>query len=258
MEPAKEKLSAAQLAAFVKDKRDLYELAIRNGYYLPKYTSGAITEDYLVGVLQGRCWCPKYSEIRLMPCVRPPAVDVLLEKFREGTLLHGKFNVYIDTEHRPDVKWLVDVVATLMPYDEIFAKDYVAPPRKQPMRELKNIELDPSLLDDMPLSRSKAKARRLRIVGTAVTESRIQRLKHIADDVVRAIAKEEMANKIIIDKKNKRIGRVQKPFTNEELKQSEDRKKTLSLKPKSYLKRNEGTLASEVGGRRSSVAGQAP
>jgi hypothetical protein len=163
----------------VRDKRDLYELAVRNGFYLPKRTSKAVTEEYLLEVLKGSCWCPRFDEIRLKACVRTPPVDVLLDKFREATLLHGKQKVHIDKDRRPDAKWLVDVVATLMPYDEIFAKDYVPPPRKPPASQLKVIDLDPSLLLGVPPSRSKAKSRRLRVIGTALTEQRIQRLQKL-------------------------------------------------------------------------------
>ena len=173
------RVSLAELSDAVRDKKDLYELALRNGFYLPKRTSSVITEEYLMEVLKGSCWCPRFEEIRLRPCVRAPSVDVLLGKFREATLLHGKQKVFVDKDHRPDVKWLIDVVATLMPYDEIFAKDYVPPPRKPPTSQLKVIDLDPALLQGVPASRSRAKRRRLRVVGAAFTEQRIQRLQQI-------------------------------------------------------------------------------
>jgi hypothetical protein len=86
---------------------------------------------------------------------------VLLKKFREATLLHEKIAVYIDANHKPDSKWLVDVVATLMPWDKIFQKSYVPPPRKQRQADLKVIDLPAGLFEGVLESKSKAKTCRL-------------------------------------------------------------------------------------------------
>lgn len=59
-------------------------------------------------------------------------------------------SVYIDESHKPDSKWLVDVIATLMPWDEMFQKDYVAPPRKAREADLKVIELPADLFVGVP------------------------------------------------------------------------------------------------------------
>lgn len=51
---------------------------LRNGWYLPKYKTTMITEDYMRDVIDGRAFCPLYSDIKILPCPRPPTVDVLL------------------------------------------------------------------------------------------------------------------------------------------------------------------------------------
>jgi hypothetical protein len=56
-------------------KKELYEAAVRNGYFLPKLKSSIITEDYINMVISGQLLCPKYSEIRLRPCPMPPDKD---------------------------------------------------------------------------------------------------------------------------------------------------------------------------------------
>lgn len=66
------KESVADLQRMIQNKAELYEAAIRNGWYLPKFKSSIITEVYINAVIQGVWWCPKFSEIRLLPCPRPP------------------------------------------------------------------------------------------------------------------------------------------------------------------------------------------
>jgi len=138
MEPAS-KVSASAFSLKVRDKKDLYELASRNGFFLPSYKSRAVTEDYLIGILRNEIWCPRAADIRIVKCVKPPTVDVLLGKFREVTLLYGHDKVYISDKRPPDAKWLVAVVGTLLPDDEIFAKGYVPPPRRARQADAKLI-----------------------------------------------------------------------------------------------------------------------
>ena len=64
-------------------------------------------------------------------CVTPPTKDVILAilllKCQEK-----KLNLaWIDEARMPDKKWMVNVLATLDPSNEIFAKDYVAHPHLQ-------------------------------------------------------------------------------------------------------------------------------
>ena len=82
-------LSVNEFSKVVQNRRDLYEGLIRNGFYLPKYKTTMITEDYMRNVMHGKAYCPKYSEIKMMPCPRPPTVDVLLKKFISET--HGTY-----------------------------------------------------------------------------------------------------------------------------------------------------------------------
>ena len=43
---------------------------------------------------------------------------------------------WIDATHVQDKKWMVDIVATLDPGNEIFKKDYVAPPIWKRLRDV--------------------------------------------------------------------------------------------------------------------------
>ncbi len=44
--------------------------------------------------------------------------------------------INVEKNQTPDKKWLVDVIATLNPNDEIFKKDYVAPPIKKRLKDI--------------------------------------------------------------------------------------------------------------------------
>ena len=63
----------------IGNKGELYEAALRNGFYLPKFKCSIITEDYIYEVLIGNVLCPKYNAIKLLPCPRPPDKETLIK-----------------------------------------------------------------------------------------------------------------------------------------------------------------------------------
>lgn len=71
-------VTADELSKVISGKHELYEAAIRNGFYLPKFKSGIITETYITDVICGRLFCPQFKDIRLLPCPKPPGKDVLI------------------------------------------------------------------------------------------------------------------------------------------------------------------------------------
>jgi len=120
-------MSSAQFSQHILSVKDLYNAALRNGYFLPKQTCSAVNELMLVNVLKGTYWCPKVEQIKIKNCVRAPVVETLLKIL--VPLCHAKkHNIgWIDETHVPDKKWMVDIIATLDPGNDIFKKDYVAP-----------------------------------------------------------------------------------------------------------------------------------
>lgn len=72
--------TVADFVLEIKDKAQLHEALERHGFFLPSLKSSIATERYLEEVAQGITWCPKYSEIHLKPCPRPPSKDILIEK----------------------------------------------------------------------------------------------------------------------------------------------------------------------------------
>jgi hypothetical protein len=76
-----------------------------------------------------------------------------------------KYDCYFEDYKPPDSKWLVAVISTLQPNDEIFGKGYVPPPRENKLSEIKAIELPENFLSGLPPSKTKNKRRGLKITG---------------------------------------------------------------------------------------------
>ena len=60
-----------------------------NEWYLPRFKTSMITELYLRNVLTGKTYCPKFSDVKLRPCPRPPSKEVLLKKFLKIVAEHS-------------------------------------------------------------------------------------------------------------------------------------------------------------------------
>ena len=95
-----------------------------------------------------------------------------------------KLNVsWMDELHLPGAAWLVAVIATLDPNDEIFNKDYEAPPIRKRLQDIETIILPDELFQGLPKSKSKVKARRLKIMSEAFAAEKAQRLKEIRRNI---------------------------------------------------------------------------
>ena len=167
---------------------DLYNLAKRNSFHLPDLKSAAINEVMLLGVLRGEYWCPKVEDIRIKNCVKPPLKEIVASKVWETCTSRELNLAWMDPAHIPNKKWLLEVLATLKPEDEIFRKDYVAPPVRKRLRDVETIVLPDELFQNMPKSTSKVKARRLKVVSQAFAAEKTTRLKemqrHILDEII--------------------------------------------------------------------------
>ena len=142
----------------------------------------------LLGVLRGEYWCPKVEDIRIKNCVKPPLKEIVASKVWETCTSRELNLAWMDPAHIPNKKWLLEVLATLKPEDEIFRKDYVAPPVRKRLRDVETIVLPDELFQNMPKSTSKVKARRLKVVSQAFAAEKTTRLKemqsHILDEII--------------------------------------------------------------------------
>lgn len=187
-----EQWTVKDFAAKVKDKKDLYEAVLRNGFHLPKFKCTMVTESFLINVMEGATYCPKLEDIRLRACPRPPDKALLVKKFLELMKAQGIKSFGIDEGHTPDKKWLIEIIGTLRPDDEIFRKDYVPPPRKNTVEEQKTMHVPKDFMKDLPESRSKVKRRRLKLIGEGLAKQKIACLRQSVKDMNVKIMKHEV------------------------------------------------------------------
>ena len=164
----------------ISGKHELYEAAIRNGYYLPKFKSGIITETYITDVICKRVYCPQFKDIRLLPCPRPPDKDSLI-KYAKEIKPANNLPLGIDKEHTPNKEWLLALLSTHKSDLYIFRKDYVAPARVPKLAAKPSINLPSDFLTGLPNSRKRTKAKRLTMIAKGKMESKIERIKTLQE-----------------------------------------------------------------------------
>ena len=137
--PPSAKLTSEKFSEYMMCLDDLYNLVKRKSFHLPDLKSAAINEVMLLGVLRGEYWCPKVEDIRIKNCVKPPLKEIVASKARDTYTSKHLNLVWMDPAHIPNKKWLLEVLATLKPEDEIFRKYYVAPPVRKRLRDVETI-----------------------------------------------------------------------------------------------------------------------
>ena len=189
--PETTKMTSAKFSEFVLSIDDLYNMGIRNGFYLPKQSSSAVNELMLTNVLKKNYWCPMTKDIRLKSIVKAPLKEVILVKLCQICVARKLNIAWIDDAHKPNKEWLVNVIATLDPENEIFDKNYVAPPIKTRLRDIETIVLPTELFEGLPKSTSKNKVRRLKVISEALATEKSTRLKDIRDNLDHEIVEQE-------------------------------------------------------------------
>jgi len=189
--PPSKKMSSKAFSEYVMGIDDLYDMTLRNGFFLPKKTSTAVNEVMLYNVLQGNYWCLKYKDLKLQPCVKPPVKETLVQKIQTLCKKNNLNIAWIDDKHLPNKEWMVSVVSTLNPDDEIFKKDYVAPPVRKRLRDIETIVLPNELFENLPKSSSKLKKRRLKIMSEAFAAEKASKLKEMQKDIYEELVIQE-------------------------------------------------------------------
>lgn len=189
-EEGKQSHSLDEVKRIIGRKADLYEAAIRNGWYLPKYKSSLITEDYLMKVINGKVYCPKYQDIRLVPCPCPPEKEILLRDFNR-MLASEKKVAGIDDTHQPDKGWMLAILGTYNPKLPYFQKSYVPPPKATSVQMQAKVELPANFLEGLPESKRKTKARHLKMITKSHHDGKLQRYKLLKEKFAKEYLKEE-------------------------------------------------------------------
>lgn len=86
---------------------------------------------------------------------------------------------WIDDIHAPEKLWLVNVISTLNPTNEIFNKNYVAPPIRKRPKDIETIVLPNEFLEGLPKFTSKNKFRRLNIISEELVTEKAIHLKDV-------------------------------------------------------------------------------
>ena len=188
----RKKMSSSAFSQYVMSIDDLYDMAVRNGYYMPKQTCSAVNELMLFNILQVKYWCPKTEEIRMKSIVKAPLKEVLLSKLMQVCNAWNLNIAWIDEKHSPNKEWLINVIATVDPNNEIFRKDYVPPPIRKRLQDIETIVLPNELFEGLPKSTSKKKARRLKIMSEAFAAEKASRLKDMRKTIEDEIIEQEV------------------------------------------------------------------
>lgn len=211
------KTTLLQVSTFINSKMELHEAAVRNGYYVPKLKSKAVTEEYLLGVVASRYWCPRYEEIRLLPCPRPPILEVLYGKLKE-VALRDKRTLGMDEQHLPDRGWVLAILSTFKPADEIFKKGYEPPARGQASSLHRTVDLQWSFLEGLPKSKGQSKAHRLSFVNQGKQSMKLLRLR---EQKARLEQRLEQEKKSMEERKKRKQSRGGRQFTGQPFGQGE-------------------------------------
>ena len=179
-QPKMTKMTVDEVSKLIVNKRDLYEACQRNAYYLPRYKSSMITEEWLRAIISGQAWCPHYSEIKLRPCPRPPSKDVLLNKFWDLVDENSFKMVGVDREkHVPDGKWLLDILSTFKETDRIFDKSYMPPEKKHMLKNMKTVPIPEDFVKNLPETRRKTKRKGLKLQREGLRSQRRERRRYM-------------------------------------------------------------------------------
>jgi len=89
-----------------------------------------VNKAYLQNVLRKKFWVPHQNDVRIRNCPKPPPALVLVEKLlRQTDRMNVETGIVVAKRNLPNVEWMLLVLATLTPNDEIFGKSYM-PPQK--------------------------------------------------------------------------------------------------------------------------------
>ena len=180
-------MRAAEAAQYVRTRLDLWQAMHRSGWYLPKLT-GAITLAYIEAVRAGQVWCPKYEQVRIRPCLVPPATKVLLRWIEEALRIQQAYNptrpvrLGFNQSRLPDSQWALHALATLEPNHRIFGKGYVGEPAplfqgQIPSAPRPMVNNSDGLFDGLPVRRGKlAKRTMIKKIQPSI-EARIERMR---------------------------------------------------------------------------------
>ena len=73
-------ISRAQADLLISVKEDFYKAMVANGWFLPAQQCQLCSRDFMIGVRNKSIFCPQFKDIKLLPCLKPPSREILVEK----------------------------------------------------------------------------------------------------------------------------------------------------------------------------------
>jgi len=123
-------------------------------------------------------YCPKYTELRPLPCPDPPNKEVLMTEVVRLTADKG-FDMGASEFKVPDRDWLLHVIAIFDKDHEIFKKEYL-PPAPLPKKEELVIDNNDSFFTGLPYLTKKKDIKaisKLKSYKVSKFEERIKKMK---------------------------------------------------------------------------------
>ena len=75
-------------------------------------------------VKNGELYCPKYSDINLLPCPKKPLKSHIIEEVKRILNLNN-WDMEINATHEPDIDWCMEFISSNEPDHRYFKKDYL-------------------------------------------------------------------------------------------------------------------------------------
>ena len=110
-----------------KNVKAYWETTIREGYFLPAFSSKFINENMITAMKNLEIIAIKQQQVVFRVCLTPPTKFVLIKKLESYLKkLNIKSGIDMEKQNFPDKDWLILAIATLSGgEDEIFDANYV-------------------------------------------------------------------------------------------------------------------------------------
>ena len=114
-------------ALVFKNVKAYWEQEIRQGLFLPAFTSKFINEKTITAVKNRELLCIRQDQVTFRICMTPPSKLVLINKLEQYLKnFDVKSGIDLEKGNFPDKEWLILAIATLSGgKDEIFNPNYV-------------------------------------------------------------------------------------------------------------------------------------
>ena len=74
-------ISHEQFGKHVKNRVHLYKSFLKNGFFLPiNIKNPFVSMKMLKEMYLGKCHCPRYTDMKFLPCSDPPSAEILRDE----------------------------------------------------------------------------------------------------------------------------------------------------------------------------------